>query len=254
MERFDGKVVMVTGASSGMGRAAAESLAAAGARVVATDLLAAGEELVAAIKAKGGEVSFARADVSSESAVADVVALAVERYGRLDGAANCAGIVAAPALIADLSAEDWARVMRVDLDGVFYCVKHQIRAMLATAGKGAIVNVSSALGATALPNQAAYVAAKHGVAGITRAAAMDYAKSGIRVNAVMPGMVNTPMVTSVASSPVFEAFIANMVEAHPIGRFGEPQEIAEVIGWLLSDAASFVTGATVFADGGYSAT
>lgn len=251
MEKFEGKVIMVTGAAGGIGRATCEALAAAGARLVVTDVSATGETVAAAVRTQGGEALFIQADVTAENEVANVVAAAVERFGALHGAANCAGISAPYLPVAEVSAEDWDRVLRIDLYGIFHCVKHQIRAMLQTGG-GAIVNVSSALGATALPNTSPYVTAKHGVAGLTKAAAVDYAKSGIRVNAVMPGIINTPMVAAV-SDPSFKAYLETMVDAHPVGRLGEPREIAETIGWLLSDAASFVTGATIFADGGFTA-
>lgn len=251
MEQFNGKVVMVTGSASGIGKAVAETLAAAGAQVVAVDMAADGERALDGIFAAGGQAAFVQCDVSSEDSVEKAVEFAIAKFGRLDGAANCAGIVAAAALFADIDAEVWGRIMRVDLDGVFYCVKHQIRAMLASAGKGSIVNVSSSLGMTAQPHQGAYVAAKHGVLGVTRAAAIDYADQGIRVNAVMPGMILTPMVKNAAEDPIYKPYVASMVQNHPIGRLGEPEEVAEMIGWLLSDAASFVTGAAMAVDGGY---
>lgn len=253
MAGFDGKVYMVTGAASGIGKATALALADAGARLILTDVDPAGEGVAKEINGKGGFARFAQADVTVEDAAATVASLALETYGALHGAANCAGISCSPTPVADVTAEEWNRVLAVDLSGVFYCMKHQIRAIQKGGHGGAIVNVASALGAVGAANLAPYVAAKHGVVGLTRAGAIDYAKAGIRINAVMPGIINTPMVSSAVNKPEFEGFMDLMMASHPVGRLGEAGEIAATIIWLLSDGASFVTGSTLFADGGFSA-
>ena len=252
MASFAGRVIMVTGAASGIGRVTAEQLAAAGARVVAADLSDVGQEVVDGIVALGGTASFVQTDVANENEVAASVDAAVNEHGALHGAANCAGIGGPLAPIHEISAEYWHRIMAVDLEGVFYCMKHQIRAML-NSGGGTIVNVASALGATALPLMGPYVAAKHGVAGLTKAAALDYAEKAIRVNAVMPGPIDTPMIRNAIPPEKQQEFIAKLTEMQPMPRVGQPEDVAGAISWLLSDAASFVTGSTVFVDGGTNA-
>lgn len=252
MERLDGKVIILTGAASGIGKATAQSLHAAGAALLLADLDPAGEAVADQISSAGGRARFLRTDVSSEDDVARAVDLALTSFGGLHGAANCAGISTAPVPFAEIDSGDWDRVLGVNLNGMYYCVKHELRAILAAGAGGSIVNVASALGATASPNMGPYVASKHGVVGITRAAAVDYARAGVRVNAVMPGIVDTPMVSNAIATGAYEGFLEAMKAAHPVGRLGRPEEIAAAIVWLLSDAASFVTGATLFADGGFS--
>ncbi len=217
--------------------------------MVVTDVLDA-SETVEVVREQGGEAVFVRADVGVESEVEALVSTAVQTFGRLDGAFNNAGVEQCALPLHELTAAQWERAVRIDLTGVFFCLKHQIRAMLKSGG-GSIVNTASALGAVAIPNASEYVAAKHGVIGLTKAAAADYGARGIRVNAVLPGIIQTPMVRRLADDPVFCAFFDKLRDRHPIGRFGQPGEVGETVKWLLSDAASFVTGAAISVDGGY---
>jgi len=248
-ELLQDRVVIVTGASGGIGTAAAMTLARAGATVVLSDVTEHARATVEAIRGADGRASFIRADVGREEEVEELVRKTVSTYGRLDGAFNNAGVEQCATALAELTAEQWERALRIDLTGVFFCLKHQIRAMLGSGGS--IVNTASALGAVALPNAAEYVAAKHAVAGLTKAAAADYAARGIRVNAVLPGIINTPMVNRLTGDPVFAELFQRLRERHPIGRFGEPMEVAEAVLWLLSERASFVNGAMLPVDGGY---
>ncbi|MDQ8757436.1 SDR family oxidoreductase [Sphingosinicella sp. LHD-64] len=247
---LQGKIIIVTGAAGGIGEASAQVLARHGAHLVLTDIIGIGVEQAERICAAGGEARFIAADVGNEESVAALVAKTIEIYGRIDGAFNNAGVEQSGQLLADLSTEQWDRAIRIDLTGVFLCMKHQIRAMLQTGG-GAIVNTASALGAVALVRASDYVAAKHGVIGLTKAAAADYSAQGIRVNAILPGVVRTPMIERLWNDPAHAAAFEQLKLHHPIGRFGEPAEIGETAAWLLSDAASFVTGASISVDGGY---
>ncbi len=243
------RVVIVTGAAGGIGRACAVILGSAGARVVVTDVTD-GRETVDAIRESGGEAVFIEADVGMESEVEALVSNTVEMFGKLDGAFNNAGVEQCATPLHELTAAQWGRAVRIDLTGVFFCLKHQIRAMLKSGG-GSIVNTASALGSVAIPNASEYVAAKHGVIGLTKAAAADYGSQRIRVNAVLPGIIETQMVGRLADDPTFSAFFGKLKDRHPIGRFGQPSEVGETVKWLLSDAASFVTGASISVDGGY---
>ncbi|VWB70376.1 MULTISPECIES: SDR family NAD(P)-dependent oxidoreductase [Burkholderia] len=250
-EQFDysGKTVLITGAASGIGRATALAFAERGARLVIGDVGQGANETVEQIRASGGEAIFVKTDVSNAEAVRALVATAVETYGKIDAAFNNAGILPRTAPFADMTEEDFDRVIAVDLKGVFLCVKHEIEAMLKTGG-GAIVNTASVAGVIADPGMAPYAAAKHGVIGLTKAAALDYATKGIRVNALAPGLIRTPMTDRWLSDP---AMTQTLMASSPMGRAAEPEEMAGVVLFLCSSAASFVTGAVWLADGGMTA-
>jgi len=250
------KAVLITGAASGIGRATALEAHAEGARLLLSDVNAQdGEALAAEIGEQGGTAVFAPCDVTREAEVEALVARATQELGRLDGAFNCAGILGTVAMTTDIVLDDWRRILDVDLNGVFLCTKHELKVM-AAQGSGSILNMASAAGLVGWPGAAGYVAAKHGVVGLTKAAALEFAGQGIRVNSICPSYVETPMVvtdlfqTALGGDPAApEAARAN----HPIGRFAQPEEIAAACVWLLSDKASFVTGTAMSVDGGYTA-
>jgi len=248
MAEFTGKVALVTGAASGIGRSTAELYAREGAKVVVSDVdEQGGRETVRLIKTAGGDALFVRADVSDPAQVEALVGKALETYGRLDFACNNAGIGGESNPTADQSIEGWQRVININLSGVFYCMKYEIPAMLRSGG-GAIVNMASILGQVAFAGAPAYVAAKHGVVGLTRSAAVEYAMQGVRVNAIGPAFISTPMISALEQD---KAAYNMLVSLHPIGRLGRPEEIAELVIWLSSDKASFVTGSYYAVDGGY---
>ena len=247
---LEGKTALVTGGGSGIGRAASLAYSREGARVVVVDVnVEGGEETVQRIKESGGEATLVHADVSSNAGTQAMVAETVERFGRLDCAFNNAGISGGRDrnLTADYTQDDWDRVIGVNLTGVWLSMKAEIPQMLAQGG-GAIVNTASIMGLIATPGSVAYMAAKHGVVGLTKAAALEYAKDNLRVNAVCPGYIDTLLL-----QPLFanEDRKEQVVSSHPVGRLGQPEEIAEAVIWLSSDAASFVTGHSMSVDGGY---
>jgi NAD(P)-dependent dehydrogenase (short-subunit alcohol dehydrogenase family) len=249
---MDGKVALVTGAASGIGRASAQAFAAEGARVVAADVNeAGGEETVHLIRQARGEAVFVRADVSRAVDVEALICRTLDQYGRLDCAHNNAGVEGALAATADCTEENWDQVLNTNLKGIWLCMKLEIPAML-RQGEGAIVNASSVDGLVAsrrgLP---AYVASKHGVVGLTRAAALEYASFGIRVNAVCPGGIDTPMQERIAGGDPH--VLALVAAAHPVGRMGTAEEVAAAVVWLCSDASRFVTGHALVLDGGLTA-
>jgi len=250
---LEGKTALVTGGGSGIGRAASLAYAKEGARVVVADVnVEGGEETVLMIKEAGGEAILVHADVSKPKDTQAMVDQAVEAFGSLDCAFNNAGIGGGRdrLLTADYLEEDWDRVISINLKGVWLCMKAEIPQMLKQGG-GAIVNTASIAGLVGLTGTIAYVAAKHGVTGLTKAAAMEYAKSGIRVNAVCPGYIQTPLVQGIFDR--IEGYRERVAARHPMDRLGEPEEIAQAVVWLSSDAASFVTGHNMPVDGGYMA-
>jgi len=246
---LEGKVAVVTGAASGIGRATAELFAREGAHVVAADLNAeAGEATVEALRADGGSALFLAVDVRDDDAVAALVAHAVDEHGRLDCAANCAGVGGGHGSTHDYHVETWNRIVDVNLRGTWLAMRHEIKAMLAGGGGGTVVNVASTLSLRGSPFGSPYSASKHGVLGLTRTAALEYATRGIRVNAVCPGAIDTPMMDETfARFPGFREMLIGYV---PMQRMGRPDEVAQAIAWLTSEGASFVTGEGVCIEGG----
>ena len=250
MERiFENKIALVTGGSYGIGKATAIAFAQRGAKVVIADWMEdPNQDVIKTIQALGTVVLFVKCDVSNSSQVKALVEKTVSTFGRLDYAFNNAGIEGASAATHECTEENWEKVIGVNLKGVWLCMKYEIAQML-KQGKGAIVNNASIAGLVGFQNIPAYVASKHGVIGLTQNAALEYAKSGIRVNTVCPGVIKTPMIDRfTGKSKEVEKQFENM---EPVGRLGTPEEVAEAVVWLCSDASSFITGDAIPVDGGW---
>lgn len=248
MKRFEGRVALVTGGGSGIGRATSLAFANEGARVVVDDInVQGGEETLRLIKSAGGDAIFVKADVSKAAEVEAMVHRAIEIYGRIDCAFNNAGVGEPLKRLSKTSEDNWDRVMATNLKGVYLCMKYEIPHMY-KQGKGAIVNTASLAGLKGLSGQAAYAASKHGVVGLTKSAALEYAGASIRINAVCPGVIDTPLIApNMRDRPQVQKAYVDM---EPIGRLGKPEEIAAAVLWLCSDEASFVIGSCFSVDGG----
>jgi NAD(P)-dependent dehydrogenase (short-subunit alcohol dehydrogenase family) len=247
-ESLSGKVAIVTGGGGGIGRETARVLVEKGARVVVADMSEdAGHQTLELLDA-GDDAIFVRANVADLDSMTSLVQTTVDRFGRLDIAHNNAGIELSGPDLADVTVEQFNRIISVNLTGVFISMKVEIPQMLAQGG-GSIINTASSLGQVAIAHQSAYVASKHGVIGLTRAAAVEYSERGVRVNAVLPGVIQTPMVDSLEET--HPGFKAALLEKHPIGRLGTPNDIAKAVAWLGSDESSFATGSLFNIDGGY---
>jgi NAD(P)-dependent dehydrogenase (short-subunit alcohol dehydrogenase family) len=246
---LEGKVGIVTGGTSGIGRETAVLFAKAGAKVVVAGRREPeGEETVELVRAAGGDGLFVKADVSKASEVESLIQKAVEKFGRLDIAFNNAGIEGVWVPIVTQSEADWDQTIAINLKGVWLCLKYEIRQMLKQGGGGAIVNMSSIAGLVGSAGAAAYSASKHGVMGLTKTAALENARRGIRINSVCPAAIETPMADRVFGAPEVHKYVLG---CHPIGRFGRPTEVAEAVVWMCSDRASFMTGQSLVLDGGF---
>lgn len=246
---LQGKVALVTGGTSGIGREAAVLFAKAGAKVVISGRREKeGNETIALIRAAGGDGLFVQSDVSRAAEVAALVLKTVEKFGRLDVAFNNAGIEGNWVPIVEQSEEDWDSTIDINLKGVWLCLKYEIQQMLTQGGGGAIVNMASVAGWIGSAGAATYCASKHGVIGLTKAAALETARNGIRVNVVCPAVIETPMGERLFGAPDKHKYALGF---HPIGRFGKPLEVAEAVLWMCSDRASFMTGQSLVLDGGF---
>ena len=242
------KVAIITGGSSGIGRATSVALAKEGVKIIVADRLAKdGEETVQLVKEAGADGIFVKTDVANEDNVKALVEKTIKIYGRLDYAFNNAGIAETPTSLAEQTSNAFDQIMNVDVKGVWLCMKYEIPQIIRRRG-GAIVNMSAAAGVVGLPQNSIYSASKHAVLGLTKSAALEYAKFGIRINAIAPGGVETDMALRVAEDK--KQFVETLKSMQPIGRFAEPEEIANAVVWLLSDKASFVLGHTLLVDGG----
>lgn len=247
-KQFQNKVVLITGAGSGIGRAAAVGFAREGASVAVVDVTEAGAlQTVAQIEAAGGNARFFKANVSVSAEVESLVSKVVATWGRLDIALNNAGIGKATAFIAEATEADFDEIMAVNVKGVWLCMKYAIAQMLKQGG-GVVINTASALSLTVLPGSGPYIASKHAVAGLTKTGAVEYGKDNIRINAICPGVIKTPLLESLPNAAELEQ---SLIPLHPIGRLGTPDEVADCILWLASDKAAFVHGALISVDGGW---
>jgi NAD(P)-dependent dehydrogenase (short-subunit alcohol dehydrogenase family) len=244
---FEHKVAIVTGGSFGIGKATAIAFARRGARVVIADWIQ-DDSALKEIKELDGKAIFVRCDVSKTADVATMISQAVNTFGKIDFAVNNAGIEGQTASSHECTEENWDKTININLKGVWLCMKHEIPVML-KQGKGAIVNVASIAGLIGFPGLPAYVVSKHGIVGLTKTAALEYAKQGIRINAVCPGVINTAMVDRITGED--KTVEKKYEDMEPVGRMGQPEEVAEAIIWLCSDAASFVTGDAMAVDGGW---
>lgn len=247
LRRFPGKVAFVTGAASGIGRATAVAFASEGARVAIVDRTEdALRQTADAIRAAGGEVVTIACDVAIPEQVENAVARTVAAFGRLDIAFNNAGVENKAAPVAEIELAEWDRILDINLRGTFVCMKHEIAQMMRQGG-GVVVNTSSGAGVRGVAGGSAYAASKHAIIGLTKSAALDYAKSNIRVNAILPGNIETPMMDRFTGGDIQKA-----IDLEPVGRLGKPEEIAEAVLWMCSDLGAFVTGASISVDGGWS--
>ncbi len=245
--RFTGKVAFITGAASGIGRATAAAFAAEGARVAILDRTEdALRQTAVPIRAAGGEVLVIACDVSKPDEVEAAIARVVETFGQLDIAFNNAGVENKAAPVAEIELKEWDRILDINLRGTFVCMKHEL-AQMVRQGSGVVVNTSSGAGIRGVAGGAAYTASKHAIIGLTKSAALDYAKSNIRVNAILPGNIETPMMDRFTGGDLQKA-----IDLEPVGRLGKPEEIANAVLWMSADLGAFVTGASISVDGGWS--